>query len=179
MDVRCSLCWVCVIFESACGTRSAKGPSAPGGRWRVFRPITYALSSNTPANQQTVAAILLVKVVLHAPVAPYVPLVFTVSYVPMPHGPFISLSTNAKTSVPLPLTFLVPFSFASVWVTFTFPLWKTSAPLTLFVLLPVLLCPSATNSLCVLFNTLVSVHAVSQTFCVALLPLWSFLLITC
>ena len=94
----------------------------PKGRQRpeVFRPITYALSSNTPANQQTVAAIMLVKVVIHAPVVPYVPLVFTVSYVPMPHGPLISLPTNTKTSAPLSLTFLVPFSFAPVRVLFTF-----------------------------------------------------------
>ena len=62
---------------------------------------------------------------------------------------------------------------------FHFSPLKNFSPLTLFTLLSGLLCPSATNSLCVLFNTLVSVHAVSQTFCVALLPLWSFLLITC
>ena len=86
-------------LKSACAIRSAKGPSVPEGHWRVFRPITYALSSITSADQQIVAPFLLVKVF------------FRGLYFHLPHVPFILLLPISPNL--LELLFLMVLSMAT------------------------------------------------------------------
>ena len=50
MNHLCLCLYMVYHLGSACDTRSAKGLSVPGGHWRIFRPITYALSINTSSH---------------------------------------------------------------------------------------------------------------------------------
>ena len=111
--VRLCLCLYLVYhIRSACDTRSAKGPSVPGGHWRIFRPITYALSINTSSHHQILVALLFHSIVIFKVLIDHLIILLMLLPWPMPFDPLYI--NHSHISAPVQVHVQVPVVFSCV-----------------------------------------------------------------
>lgn len=113
MNHLCLCLYMVYHHGSACDTRSAKGLSVPGGHWRIFRPITYALSINTSSHHQILVPLLVHSIVMFKVLIDHVIILLMLLPWPMPFDPLCI--NHSHISAPVQVHVRVPGVFSCVY----------------------------------------------------------------